>query len=313
MLPASGQHAAYDPLRLPEGPAPERLELVVKDEPRARELPVRVYLPREKNAAAVVLFSHGLGGSRAGSSYLGVHWASRGYVAVFLQHPGSDEGVWKDRPLAERMAAMRGAASAQNFQLRVRDVPAVLDQLARWNETSGHPLHHRLNLQQVGMSGHSFGAVTTQAVSGQQFLGSTRLTDARIKAAVAMSPSPPRGLGDPGRAFGGVKLPWLLLTGTRDDSPIGGEDAASRRTVYRALPPGGKYELVLDGALHSAFTDNLLPGEKGVRNPNHHRAVLAVTTAFWDAYLRDDAAARKWLDGEGPRTVLEKEDLWQRK
>jgi predicted dienelactone hydrolase len=208
---------------------------------------------------------------------------------------------------------MRQAASPQNFQLRVRDVPAVLDQLARWNEAAGHPLHGRLNLQQVGMSGHSFGAVTTQAVSGQQYLGSARFTDSRIKVAAAMSPSGPRGLGDPGKAFGGVKLPWLLLTGTNDNSPIGGEDTESRRAVYRALPPGGKYELVLNGALHSAFTEHLLPGETGARNSNHHRAVLAVTTAFWDAYLREDTAARKWLDGDGPRSVLEKDDLWQRK
>lgn len=36
-----------------------------------------------------------LGGSRHCSSYLGEHWSARGYVAVFLQHPGSDELVWK--------------------------------------------------------------------------------------------------------------------------------------------------------------------------------------------------------------------------
>ena len=46
---------------------------------------------------------------------------------------------------------------------------------------------------------------------------------------------------------------------------------------------------------------------------NHHRAILAVTTDFWDAYLRDDAAARKWLDGEEVRGVLETNDRWQRK
>ena len=49
------------------------------------------------------------------------------------------------------------------------------------------------------------------------------------------------------------------------------------------------------------------------RNPNHHRAILAVTTAFWDAYLREDAEAKKWLDGEGVRGVLEKDDRWQKK
>jgi len=56
-----------------------------------------------------------------------------------------------------------------------------------------------------------------------------------------------------------------------------------------------------------------LPGDKEARNPNHHRAILALSTAFWDAYLRGDAAARAWLDGDGPRSVLEPKDRWQKK
>jgi len=127
-----------------------------------------------------------------------------------------------------------------------------------------------------------------------------------------MSPSSPRG-GDPKQAFGGVKLPWLLMTGTKDVSLIVDTDVASRLAVYPALPPGGKYELVLDNAEHSAFADRALPGDKESRNPNHHRAILALSTAFWDAWLREDPAARAWLDGNGPSSVLEPKDRWSRK
>jgi hypothetical protein len=127
-----------------------------------------------------------------------------------------------------------------------------------------------------------------------------------------MSPSSPRN-GDPKRAFGGVAIPWLLLTGTNDVAIVGDADVASRLAVFPALPPGGKYELVLNGAEHSAFSDRALPGDKEKRNPNHHRAILALSTAFWDAWLRDDAEARVWLDGAGPSSVLEKQDRWQRK
>jgi predicted dienelactone hydrolase len=116
-----------------------------------------------------VLFSHGLGGSREGPAFLGEHWAGRGYLAVFLQHPGSDESVRKDVSPGQRLRAMEQAASARNFLLRARDVPAVLDQLERWNRSPGHPLVGRMDLGRIGMSGHSFGAVTTQAVSGQSF------------------------------------------------------------------------------------------------------------------------------------------------
>ena len=247
-----------------------------------------------------MLFSHGLGGSREGSAYLGKHWAARGYVAVFLQHPGSDTSVWQDKPKAERMAAMRQAAGLENFMLRVKDVPAVLDQLQRWNRAERHPLAGRLDLGRVGMSGHSFGAVTTQAVSGQSAMGGMiSFADPRIKAAVVMSPSSPRR-GDPKQAFAAVKIPWMLMTGTKDIAPIGDADMKSRLAVFPSLPPGGKYELVLDRAEHSAFTDRPLPGDVEKRNPNHHRVILALSTAFWDAWLRGDAAAKAWLDGEGP-------------
>jgi hypothetical protein len=54
-----------------------------------------------------------------------------------------------------------------------------------------------------------------------------------------------------------------------------------------------------------------LPGDREPRNPNHHRVILALSTAFWDAYLRGDAGALTWLNGPGPRSVMEPADRWQ--
>ena len=309
----AAQAGGYYPLAVATQAAQPTIELTVNDAARSRALPIRVYLPDGAAPAPVVLFSHGLGGSRTGSACLGQHWAARGYVAVFVQHPGSDESVWKDIPQAQRMAAMRQAASAQNTLLRLRDIPAVLDQLTRWNAERAHPLGGRLDLSRVGMSGHSFGAVTTQGVSGQRAgRGFVQFTDPRIRAAVIMSPSAPRN-GSAQQAFGGVQVPWMLMTGTKDVAIIGDADVASRLAVYPALPPGSKYELVLDNAEHSAFTDTALPGDREPRNANHHRAILALSTAFWDAYLRGDAAAKAWLDSDGPQSVLEPKDRLRRK
>lgn len=309
----------YDPLEVESMASVRSLDLSVIDVTRDREIPIRVYLPPDnadrpkRSPQPVVLFSHGLGGSRAGSPFPGKHWAARGYVAVFLQHPGSDESVWKNQPLAKRMAAMREAASGKNFLLRAQDVPAVLDQLAKWNGETGHELAERLDARDVGMSGHSFGGHTTQAVAGQKFpLGGQALTDERVKAAIAMSPSAPER-GDINAAFGSVKIPWLLMTGTRDAAAIGNQTPESRRRVFPALAPGEKFELVLDKAEHSVFTERPLPGDNEPRNPNHQRAILAISTAFWDAYLRKDAAAKAWLLGDGPRRILEPADVWQKK
>jgi len=103
------------------------------------------------------------------------------------------------------------------------------------------------------------------------------------------------------------------MTGTHDTAPIGDQTVESRLTVFPALPGGGKYELVLDKAEHSIFTERPLPGETGKRNPNHRRVILGLSTAFWDTYLRDDPAARAWLDGDGPKSVLESGDKFQKK
>jgi predicted dienelactone hydrolase len=302
---------SYDPLAVSAAATPKIVDLTVHDAARNRDLPVRVYLPTNTAPVPVILFSHGLGGNREGSKFLGEHWAARGYVAVFLQHPGSDDSIWKDKPVKDVMADMTRATSLDNFLLREQDVPAVLSQLEIWNAEKNHPLAGRMNLKKIGMCGHSFGAVTTQAVSGESFPASgQRFTDARITAAIAFSPSSPK-TGSTARAFGAVKIPWLLMTGTKDVAPIGNASVKSRLAVYSNLKGTPKYEVVLHNAEHSVFTDRALPGDKQQRNPNHHRVILALSTAFWDAYLRDDAAALTWLNSDSPRSVMETEDQWQ--
>lgn len=299
----------YDPLATDPSFRPQVRELTAHDASRDRDIPVRVYLPSTNGSAPVVLFSHGLGGSRAGSEFLGEQWAARGYLAFFVQHPGSDDAVWKNKAPAERMAALRQAASLENFLLRVGDVLAVLDQLEAWNEEGA--LAGRMDLTKIGMSGHSFGAVTTEAVSGETLpMSGTKLTDPRIRAAVILSPSTPVSTTAE-RAFGAVKIPWLLMTGTKDTAPIGPADMKSRLAVYPALHGAPKYQVVLNNAEHSAFTDRALAGDREPRNPNHHRVILALSIAFWDAYLQSNQEALAWLNGAGPRSVMEPADDWK--
>ena len=307
--------AEYDPLQWsPGAEPPPAVDLDVVDARRDRTVPIRVYAPSQtgmSGRAPVIVFSHGLGGSREGSSFLGQHWASRGYFVVYVQHPGSDEGVWKDIPFAKRLGAMKEAASAKNLELRLGDVPAVLNQVNAWSRDANHSFHGRCDVETVGMSGHSFGAQTTQGLSGQQLpIVGQKYLESRIKAAVVMSPGAPL-IGSTERAFGDVKIPWLVMTGTHDGSPIGGQTVETRRQVFPALPPGDKYELVLDKAEHSVFTERPLPGERMKRNPNHRKVILAVSTAFWDAYLRQDEAAKRWLTSPAARAVMEMDDQWQ--
>ena len=313
---ACAQSGDYDPLAVDASFSAETIEFQVKDKSRQRKVPVLVYLPKSKSAAPVVLFSHGLGGARTGSSFLGKHWAARGYVAVFLQHAGSDESVWQGLPPLQIKMAMQQAANGANYKLRCEDVVVVLDELAILNAKKDHALKGRLDLKKVGMSGHSFGAQTTQAVSGERYgwrrRAIARFSDARIKAAMALSPSRSQRF-EPSTSFGGVKIPWLLMTGTKDEAAIGDTTVDDRLAVYPALPPGNKYELVLKDGEHHAFTDGSIRPGQGNRIPHHHPAILGISTAFFDAHLKKDAAALTWLKGAGPRKLLVPEDRWQTK
>lgn len=303
--------AKYDPLKIPSDKI-ETVALTVTDLDRKRDIPLLVYLPKSTKPSPVIVHSHGLGGTKNTSQFLGKHWASRGYVCVFTQHFGSDDSVWKNVPRLQIMRAMKKAASMENSNLRVGDVHSTIDQLEAWNTTPGHPLKGRLDLDHIGMSGHSFGAVTTQRVSGQAMFGRRSNTDPRIKAAIPMSPSSHRS-GDGKKAFGKVSIPWLCMTGTKDIGKIGGADLASRLGVFPGLPKGGNYELVLFEAEHNVFTETSIRAGGASRNPNHHPAIKAVSTAFWDAYLKEDKAAKSWLNSDAIRSVLEPKDSWKTK
>lgn len=300
----------YNPLEVHQGFVTK--VSVIHDAPRKRDIPVRFYLPKATGKSPVILYSHGLGGTRDASQFMGEHWARRGYACVFMQHPGSDDSVWRNERLGNRMGSMNKAANAENFKLRAEDVVAVINQLEKWSAAKGHLLYGRLDLGHLGMCGHSFGAVTTQAVSGQSLgpLG-PRLTDKRIVAAIPFSPSTP-SVGSPERAFASVRIPWMLMTGTEDVAPIGGMTVADRLNVYPHLPKSiDRYELILDQAEHSVFSGTKLPFDKHKTNPKHHQAILALSTAFWDTHLKRSPEARSWLHGSGARMVLEPKDGWK--
>ncbi len=189
--------------------------------------------------------------------------------------------VWQNKPPGQRMASMQRAAGVRNFLLRVKDVPAVIDQLKLWNKSGGHALAGMLDLSRIGMSGHSLGASTTQAMSGQLFShGAYSYTDQRIKAAIALSPSSPGRGTDPKEAFGGVNP---MDADDRNKRFHGDREWRCKVPAGRVCrtPPGRKYELVLDGAEHSAFTDRAPARETGKRHLDYHQVILALSTAFW--------------------------------
>ncbi|AQQ09917.1 putative dienelactone hydrolase [Sedimentisphaera cyanobacteriorum] len=310
---AQTAQAEYDPLLKGESGEYITQELNVCYGAADREIPVLVYRPENAEARRpAILFSHGLGGSRYGCEYLGRHWAGAGFVCFFLQHPGSDSSIWEDLPAGERLKAFNQAANGKNYMHRINDVRAVLDFIEKKAKQKHDSLGKIIDPNSIGMSGHSFGAVTTQAVSGlSAWNGRKVYSDDRIRAAIALSPSVPKN-SSADEAFGSVNRPWMLMTGTKDQSIIGTASPEERLKVYEALPAGDKYQIVLHNGKHLAFTDRQ-PRKWGKRNPNHHTIIKAASTAFWDSYLKNDPQAKEWLDGDKIAAILEPKDKWQKK
>lgn len=267
-------------------------DAVWRDNARDRDVPVRIRMPAGTGREPVILFSHGLGGSLDGGTNWAVAWAKAGFIVVNLQHPGSDRSIIGSGHIAAAMAPAQLVA-------RVDDVHFVLDELGRRPREGACDLH-RVDLAHVGMSGHSFGAHTTQAIAGQRFPVAGITADPRVEAAIAFSPSPPVR-GSDAAAFGAITMPFFSITGTEDVAPITPNiTAKDRERPFRAMPPGSKYLLLLEGANHMMFNaQDGLRGPASIATPHIRDTVIAATILFWRAELRRDAAARAELERFG--------------
>jgi predicted dienelactone hydrolase len=283
------------------------------DDPRARAVPVRIRLPASAGRWPVVLYSHGLGGSREGADAWGEAWAAAGFVVVHLQHPGSDAEV-----LRQGLRSLRAAASADQLIARVGDVRFVLDEITR-RQRAGDAPWRDVRLDAIGLAGHSFGAQTALAVAGQRFPLPGSLADTRVKAFVALSPSSHRSRRPVQEQFGAIARPFFAITGSLDGDPFGSfETGAPRAAVYDGLPPGQRALLWLDGADHMSFAGNAARRIDGrgpfrrepvaaEREPAHHAIVARSTALWWRAHLLGDDAARRALaqpEGLGPMDRL---------
>lgn len=278
-----------------------------QDSARNRSIPVKFYIPEKLSAPApVVVFSHGLGGSREAAIYLGNHWAKHGYVCVFIQHPGSDESFWKPKFMTNGQVANRSqlldefkgtVKNPMHAVNRANDVHFVIDEVEHLNKS--HPiLKGKLDLDSIAIAGHSYGSWTALTASGQRLITpwgrDMSSPDPRIKAAVYLSPTSSRRNQDPAVVFGSINVPGLHFTGTLDDSPVNDSKAADRRVAFDNICRSDQYLITLNGADHMVFNGRPRARQKDL-DVTHHAIIEKATTEFLDAYLKNDQAARAWL------------------
>ena len=250
------------------------------DEARGRAVPVRLRLPREASRdhrVPLVVFSHGIGGSREGYSYLGNYWASQGLASLHLQHVGSDRSLWFGNPFG-LPGRLQDAARESEAVARVDDLRFALTRLL------DSPVGARIDGARIAAAGHSYGANTTLLAVGARIERQGRpleLRDPRLQAAVVLSAPRFYGEGSPRAILGGVDLPSLHVTATEDVIRIPGyySGAEDRIEVFDAMGGARKTLAVFEGGSHSMFTDRQGTGG-ALLNPQVKAATQALSLAF---------------------------------
>ena len=292
-----------------------------------RVFPVDVYLPqvrtgRQTRKIPVVVISHGLGSDRTTFRYLAEHLASHGFAVAVPEHPGSNAQQFQ----ALISGTVSEVAAPSEFVDRPLDIKYLLDDLTR--RARSDPRYSRLNLEQVGVLGQSFGGYTVLALAGAainfeqlqkdcgvQALDSTlnlsvllqcranalprlsyNLQDPRVKAIVAINPVDSAVVGQAG--FEQISIPTMMVAGSAD-------------TVAPALPEQiqpfawlktpDRYLVLMDRGTHFSTleeTNDSVPLPPEVVGPTPvvaRRYINALSLAFFQTYIANQPSYRSYL------------------
>ena len=203
---------------------------------------------RSARPLPLVLLAHGSNGNPYKFNQLMETWARAGYVVVAPRFPRSSD---------------TGGNLVGDFVEQPADLTFTLDRVLEANTRRRSPLHQRVDPRRIGLAGLSLGGLTTYGVV---FHSCCR--DGRIDAAILMSAI----LGSfPNGVYEFRTVPTLLMHGDAD-----GLYPQSVGAYPQLHAP--KWFVTLHGGLHATpFEDDRAPSDDLVR---------AVTTAFWDRYLK---------------------------
>lgn len=296
----------YEPIESgPRQVASRTFEAV--DAKRGRRFPVDVWYPEPPGARRgllpLVVFSHLSGGNRRSSSFLCTHLASHGYAVAAMDHSEvvapELQGGRPGETAAQRAERIEGIIAS-----RVPDVRLLLDFLL----TGGGEM--QLDANRIGLVGHSAGGWTVLA---------TTEVDARVRSVVGITPG---GSSNPKPGILPVRLQFTrqhpvptLILAAEDDvlTPLDGI-----QEIFEKTPPP-KAMFVLRRADHEHFVDDVESIHEGLRTATltgdsawipaamrpyselasadeAHGFTRALTLAHFDASLREDPAARRFLD-----------------
>lgn len=268
------------------------IDLDLVDDKRAREVPVRVYLPEvRKNRLPVVFVSHGIGESRTSYEWLGRSLASHGYVVIHPTHRGTDRAT-----LEEGWIAMyKATKNRDNWINRPLDISFILDQLPAI-ESSYPGLQDVFDLERVGVVGHSAGAWTAAAIGGVDLESGDNFRDPRVDAIAPLSMPKTKSV-EPEDEWATLTLPALHMTGTCDRQIIWMTFPSHRRIPWAKGNADDQYLLTLEGGRHTTFSNKFDPAKRA--QASLQLVTARAVTSFLDAYVAGDAARREELRAGG--------------
>ncbi len=272
-------------------------ELEWFDESRQRAVPVLYYQPKLRMDSAqlpLIVFSHGLGGSRDRYAYLGKYWASQGFASLHVQHVGSDRQIWRGSRFTLPFRLM-AAAGDEEALARVADVKFALSTLLESD------LGAAIDQHKLVMAGHSYGANTSMLLVGAKVERSAslpQLRDPRFSAALLIS-APPFYDGKPlAEVLAAVTVPTLHITNTMDEIEVPGYHSApsDRIDLYQAM--GGPYKVlaVFHGGNHNIFSGRRQRPELHVQAQVLQAATQSLSGAFVKGlFAQDKKPLQQWL------------------
>lgn len=149
----------------------QKHEFSFQNPEREMTINATLYIPQgTAKPAPVIVISHGLASNRDTFIYLSQHLASHGYAVAVLEHPETGS-----KDFGAFLKGFGKTPNPRDHYLRPRDVKYLLDDLERQSKNAPN-MSDRLDLQNVGLIGHSLGGYTVLT------LGGARLNFDSIKA-----------------------------------------------------------------------------------------------------------------------------------
>lgn len=282
-------------------------DITLTDPSRNRAIPLKIYYPQEPGTYPVIIFSHGLGGSREGFAHLGQFLAANGYVSIHPTHIGSDTEVYRS---GGRAALRQAGTNPQTWKDRAADISFILDSLPQI-EADAPALKDKLDPQAVAVAGHSMGAYTAMLTAGATIKtdGTTEnFADPRVKAFIAISPQGPGILGLTDQSWNQVQRPMLMISGSQDTGQFSGFDPSWRQQPFEDMPAdNNKYLAVISGAEHSSY------GDRADDNPAGQKIqalVRVLSLSFLDAYLKNNPDALALLQSDNLASRSDQSLTW---